>query len=64
MHLERLTEDELRRVRAVRAAEGLATAARLLTLSEVTLEVIGGGQPMLPATAARVRAALAKLAAG
>src|SRR4029077_21259313 len=32
MSMERLTDDELRRVRALRAAEGVAAAARLLTL--------------------------------
>ena len=64
MALEHLAVDELRRVRALRAAKGLANAARSLGLAEVTLEHICGGQPMLPATAARVRAALAKLAAG
>ena len=64
MSLERLTTDELRRVRALRAAEGQAKAARLLTLAEVTLEHLCGGQPVLPATALRVRTALAKLDAG
>lgn len=63
MPLERLTVDELVRVRALRAAEGQATAARLLTVSEVTLENIVGGSPVLPATAARVRVALARLEA-
>lgn len=63
MPLERLTADELRRVRALRAAEG-KRAASLLALSVVTLESIVGGNAVKPSTAARVRAALAKLNAG
>ena len=62
MALERLAPDELTLLRALRAAEGLARAAKLLGLSEVTLEIVVGGQPVLSATAARVRSALARLA--
>jgi hypothetical protein len=62
VRLEHLTADELARVRALRAAEGQARAAALLNVSEVTLESILCGNPILPTTAQRVRAALARLA--
>ena len=38
MNLQHLSEDELRRVRALRAAEGLDGAARTLGLAEMTVE--------------------------
>jgi len=61
MGLERLTPDELRRVRALRAAEGKRVAL-LLRTSLVTLDMVLAGQPIRPQTAQRLRAALAKLA--
>jgi hypothetical protein len=61
MALQRLTDDEFRRVRALRAARGLEGAARALGISEVTVESILSGSPVMAATAQRVRNALATL---